>query len=104
MAHKGHAVCEHSSKAACEKARRVALGQCSAMLDESRQCDHWGTDRVEERAYCGQHLRSVVMAADNARRTATARDAMNERIDRALAWHATHPSVWDPLPADWSPS
>ena len=56
MAHKGHPVCEHSSKAACDKARKIAIGQCSAMLDELRQCPHWGIDRVDDRAYCGQHI------------------------------------------------
>lgn len=98
MAHKGHPVCEFTSKAACEKARRIAIGQCSAMLEETRQCPNWGVDRVDDRAYCGQHIGTVYRVADEARRTAEKREAMNARIDRALAFHRDHPSVWDRMP------
>ena len=95
--HKGDPNCEFTSKAACEKARRIAIGQCVSMIDEGHQCGHWGIDRVDDRAYCGQHLNSVYLAADNARREAARKEAMSRRIDEALAWHASHPSVWDRL-------
>jgi hypothetical protein len=98
--HKGHPDCEFTSKAACDKAIRVAIGQCSSMISEEKQCPNWGVDRVEDRAYCGQHIRTVYLAADNARRDAIRRDAMNSRIDRSLAWHREHPSVWDLMPAE----
>ena len=87
MAHKGHPVCEHSSKAACDKARKIAIGQCSAMLDELRQCPHWGIDRVDDRAYCGQHIGSVYRAADEARRMLARRRQLNDLIDGYLARH-----------------
>jgi hypothetical protein len=98
MGHKGDKNCVHSSKVACEKARRIAIGQCASMLDEARQCPHWGIDTVEGAAYCGQHLSAVYLAADKARREKTRRDEMFARIDAALAWHAEHPSVWDTMP------
>jgi hypothetical protein len=98
VAHKGHSVCEFTSKAACEKARRVAIGQCSSMLDENRQCDHWGIGTVDGKGYCGQHLNSVHLAAIEARRAKIMRDESDARIDAALAWHSEHPSVHEPMP------
>jgi hypothetical protein len=98
VAHKNHPTCEFTSKAACEKARRIAIGQCVAMLDEDHQCSHWGTDTVDGRGYCGQHIGTVVRAADEAVRSATKKAEMNQRIDRALKWHEQHPSVWDRMP------
>lgn len=101
MAHVGHSVCVHTSKAACDKAQRVAMGQCASMIAEDRQCANWGLGRVENRPYCGQHLNSVYLAADEARRTATYHEAMNARIDRALLWHREHPSIHDRMPEGW---
>lgn len=93
MAHKGHPNCEYKSKAACDKARRIAIGQCVAMIDESRQCPHWGVDKVEDRPYCGQHIGTVYRAADEAVRTAARRQAMNERIDAFMASSGQVPHV-----------
>ena len=99
MAHKGHLICDFTSKAACEKGRRIAIGQCSSMLDEDRQCPNWGVDRVEDRPYCGQHIASVYLAADKASREARRKAEMNARADAAIAWHAGHPSIWDVMPS-----
>ena len=94
MSHKGHPTgCEFTSKAACEKARRVAIGQCSSMLDENRQCDHWGVDKVEDRPYCGQHLNSVAFATANAKLQQRIRDEVNSRIDAYLAKNGIQPHV-----------
>lgn len=98
MAHKGHPICEYTSKAACEKARRIAIGQCISMLDEDRQCPNWGTDTVDGKGYCGQHIGTVYRAADEAARRALEKARVNALIDRSLAWHAEHPSVWDQMP------
>jgi hypothetical protein len=100
VAHKNHPVCEHTSKAACERARRVAIGQCSSMIDEARQCPHWGVDTVDGKGYCGQHVNSVYLAADRAKRDVARKAEMDGRIDRALQWHALHPSIHDPMPLD----
>jgi len=85
VAHKNHPTCVFTTKAACEKARRVAIGQCSSMLDEDRQCGHWGVDTVEERPYCGQHIASVVLTADKTRRERLRREAMNAAADAWIA-------------------
>jgi hypothetical protein len=84
VSHKGHPTCEHNSKAACDKARRVAIGQCVSMLDENRQCPHWGIDRVDDKPYCGQHINSVYLAAAQARLDADLRAAVTGRIDAYL--------------------
>ncbi len=82
--HKGHPVCDYTSKAACEKARRIAIGQCVAMLDEMRQCPHWGTDTVDGRGYCGQHINSVYHAAFLAHRVAETKAQLDAVVDRYL--------------------
>lgn len=97
MAHKGHPVCQYTSKAACERARREELGPCIAMLSEDRQCNHLATDKVDGRGYCGQHISSVYLAADNAARLAVKRAAVDARIDRYQQFVAEHPSVWDAM-------
>lgn len=85
MAHKGHPACEYTSKAACEKARRIAIGQCRAMLDEDRQCPHWGVDTVDGRSYCGQHIGSIFRAAIESERFAKERARVDHLIDEYLA-------------------
>lgn len=102
--HKGHPICEYGSKAACDRAARIAMGQCSSMLGEDRQCPHWGLDKVDDRPYCGQHLTAVYLAADKRRREVAIREAQDARIDRFIAWRKDHASVWDLPPADWSPA
>lgn len=103
MAHKGHLVCEHNSKAACDKARRIAIGQCSTMVAEDKPCPHWGIDKVNDRPYCGLHVRAIFLAADAARRQDEYRKLLTARIDRSLLWHRLHPSVWDRMPEGWNP-
>lgn len=83
--HKGHPDCEYTSRAACERARRIAIGQCVSMLDENRQCPNWGVDTVDGRGYCGQHVGTVYRVADERRRAATAKEAMDARIDDYLS-------------------
>jgi len=93
MSHKGHPVCEFTSKAACEKARRIVIGQCVSMLDEDRQCPNWGTDTVDGRGYCGQHIGTIYRTADEARRRQERRDEVNARIDTYLAGTGQVPHV-----------
>lgn len=92
-----------ASWGACDKAARVALGQCISMIEEDRQCANWGIDKVSDRPYCGQHLHSVFLAADAARREAVRKADINSRIDAYMAWVALHPSVNDPMPKGWQP-
>lgn len=98
MAHKGHPTCEFTSKVSCEKARRIAIGQCAAMIDETHECTHWGVDTVEGRAYCGQHLNSVYLAADRRRREETKKADLNARIDAYIEWTKTFPGFLEHMP------
>jgi len=98
MAHKGHPLCQYTSKAACELARRTVLGPCSAMLSEDRECPHLATDKVNGKGYCGQHIGTVYRADNDRARKAALVQAMDRRIDDALEYHAMHPSVWDRMP------
>jgi hypothetical protein len=91
--HKGHPTCEFNSKAACEKARRIAIGQCRAMLDENRQCPNWGIGEVDEKGYCGQHLPSIFRAADEARRVAAEKARVDALIDAYLLKTGQSPHV-----------
>lgn len=84
MAHKNHPTCEYTSKSACEKARRIAIGQCVSMISEEKQCPHWGTDTVDGRGYCGQHIGSVYRAADEASRAAQRKTRVDLLIDTYL--------------------
>lgn len=103
MSHKGHPTCEWTSKAACDKAARIAIGQCVSMIEEDRQCAHWGIGKVDDRPYCGQHLNSVFLAADQAARAAARAADINRRIDIYLAWTALHPSFSERMPLGWQP-
>lgn len=98
MAHKSHPACVFTSKAACERARRAALGPCREMIDEDKSCKNLGTDEYDGKAYCGQHLNSAVLAADRVNREAKVRADRDGRADTFLAWVADHPSVWDMPP------
>ena len=74
-----------TSWGACDKAARIAIGQCSAMIEETRQCPHWGVDKVDDRPYCGQHLPSIFRAADESKREQARRDELAGRVDAYLA-------------------
>jgi len=96
-AHSG-VTCGHPTKKACDLARKVALGQCSEMIEakgEPHPCPHWAIEKVAERGYCGQHVGSVIRAEDDRTRQAARRAEMDARIDAYIGWRAKHPSVWD---------
>ena len=63
------------------------------MLDEDRQCPHWGTDTVDGRGYCGQHVGTVYRAADEAKRAAGERQRMNDLIDSYMTRQGATPHV-----------
>jgi len=93
------APCPHKTQAACERARRVAIGQCVAMVSRKgtgpSPCVNWGVDRVNDRPYCGQHLNSILLEADRTGRLARREAKVQGRINLFLAWTAEHPSVHD---------
>jgi hypothetical protein len=97
MAHKNHPECPHTSKKACEAATRLEMGHCVAMTGEDKQCDNWGLERVDDRAYCGQHANSVYLKADNERRAVARKAELDTRITAYLAWRAAHPSLHDTM-------
>jgi len=86
--------CEHGSKAACEKARREALGRCVAMLKpdkvnaEPKSCTLWATDRVNGRPHCGQHYASAVNQELQARAQRAKQERLDGAIDRYIAGSA----------------
>lgn len=83
---------------------RAEMGRCSAMTESANECGNWGIERVNDRAFCGQHLTSVLLQADRERRIAERKAKVDAAITRSLAWTALHPSVWDRMPADWGPT
>jgi hypothetical protein len=92
----GGVVCEHSTKKACDLARKIALGQCSEMIEakgEPYPCAHWAVEKVGERGYCGQHIASVIRAEDERQRKTRLRAELDGRIDDYMAWRKAHPSV-----------
>lgn len=93
MAHKGHPKCEFTSKAACESARREAMGRCSAMTEKMTDCTNWGVDHVNGKAYCGQHLASMALREDEARRQRERTAALDASVAAYLA--ATGQSAHD---------
>jgi hypothetical protein len=68
------------------------------MLDENRQCPHLATEAVAGKGYCGQHVGTVYRTEAERSRKAALVEAMNRRIDAALAYHIEQPSVWDLMP------
>jgi hypothetical protein len=68
------------------------------MLDEDRQCPHLATEAVAGKGYCGQHVGTVYRNEAERGRKAVLVEAMNRRIDAALAYHVEQPSVWDLMP------
>lgn len=90
MSHKGHPDCPYTSKGRCERARREAIGPCLVMLDENRQCRNLGTDTVDGRAYCGQHINGPYREADERERRRIRKALLNARIDSYLAETGQH--------------
>jgi hypothetical protein len=94
VSHKNHPDCEFTSKAACDKAQQIALGQCRAMVDDKdpHPCSRWA---ISETGWCGQHHASEVERALQTERRTAKRVELDARISDHMAWVATHPSVWD---------
>lgn len=90
------------TKKALLAAFRAEMGKCSSMIEETKECPNWGVEKVDDRAYCGQHVRAVFLAADKHRREVLAREAADARIDYALLWHRDHPSFSDLMPLGWT--
>jgi len=91
-------ICGYPTKKACDLARKVALGQCSEMIEakgEPHPCPHWAVEKVADKGYCGQHLGSVIRAEFERDRTERLREELNARIAEYIDWRAEHPSVWD---------
>ena len=97
MAHKGDDTCIYPSIKACNEAKRLEMGKCVSMTGENDQCDNWGIERIEDRAYCGQHVTSVYLKADRERRAAAQKERLDAKVTTYLAWRAEHPSVWDSM-------
>jgi hypothetical protein len=98
--HKGHPDCIYNSKAACDRARREAMGRCAEMTGdrEPSPCTNWAVEEVGGRKVCGQHARTLALAVDQENRRIDRMNELNRRIDAHLAWVADHPHVWDARP------
>lgn len=100
----GGVVCEHPTIKACTAARRLAMGQCSAMKEsksDPEPCTNWAVDTVEDRGYCGQHVASMLSRAIEARRKQERVDRIGRSIAHFMAWNGVFPSIWDKFPDDW---
>lgn len=100
----GGVVCEHGTKKACLAARRLAMGKCTAQIEdrnEPRSCDNWATDTLAEKGYCGQHYASAANKAIARRNRQIAIDRTSKEIHHYMAWSGQFPSIWDRFPADW---
>ena len=96
----GGVACSFPTRKACDLARKAALGQCSEMVQAKGKgdpypCPHWAVEKVGYRGYCGQHINSVILAADEMQRRIKAGEALEKRISAYLTWRIDHPSVWD---------
>lgn len=86
------------TKAQLKRERQEALGKCRALIDkkgEPGECKNWATD---ENGYCGVHFASEMnrMTAEAVR--LLARQDLEERIEKYIAWTEEHPHVWDKMP------
>lgn len=90
----GHPECPHASWAACDKAAKVAWGQCKAIVGEKEPepCSRWA---VSTEGWCWQHYVSEKDRVIREDRIAIARAEQAARIDEYIAWVADHPSVHD---------
>ena len=93
-------ICPHPTKAACEKARREALGQCVEMTlaKEPTQCRLWASSLVEGRPLCNAHAGAVLVRHLEERRKADKAAYLQSRVTAYRDWTAEHPSVWDRMP------
>jgi len=97
----GGVVCEHPTRKACDLARKVAMGQCSEMIEAKNEpypCKNWAVDKVADRGYCGQHIAAVIRAEYERIRRETAQAEITARIDLYLAWRKKNPSIHDRMP------
>lgn len=65
------------------------------MTDKMTECTNWAIDHFDGKGYCGQHLTSLVLRADQKRRIEAKRAALDARIDLFLEWTIVHPSIHD---------
>jgi pyridoxal/pyridoxine/pyridoxamine kinase len=100
MAHKGHPICPHTSKAACEQARREELGKCTEMTADQKnptQCARWANSLVNGRGLCDMHAGTILARELAERQDRERMEAVNARIDQYIEWTKTHPHVWDTM-------
>ena len=98
MPHKGHPACVYDTKAACDKARKEALGRCTAMTSDKRtptQCSKWAQSMVGGQGVCNTHAETVLSRQLAEERRAQRMAEMQDRISAFMRWTADHPSVWD---------
>jgi hypothetical protein len=101
-----HPECPHNARTwgDCDKAEQEARGRCASLVrDGEGECRNWGTDPHADRWWCGQHIASILLAEDKARREAARKARLDSDIDVHMAWTAEHPSVWDVRPVGWKP-
>ena len=101
MPHKAHSTCPHDTKAACDKARREALGRCTAMTADKRtptQCSKWAQSLVAGIGVCDMHAETILNRALAAEREAAKKAAMDAAAATFMRWTADHPSVHEAMP------
>jgi hypothetical protein len=81
--------CEHSTKKACDAARREVLGRCVELIASdksgSTSCRNWAVDRVNGKAVCGQHYLSIWTRDREAAERARQRAVLDASIDSFIA-------------------
>ena len=100
MSHVHHGVvCEHATKAACDRLVREALGKCTelTLAKEPTACRLWATGLVAGRSMCNDHARAFLERQISARQKAQRQAELQAVIDTYRAWVKEHPSVWDAL-------
>lgn len=98
----GEKVCEHGTKAACEKARKEFFGKCSSMTADKKvptECRLWATSFVDGKGQCAMHAGQILTRQLDETRAAAKKAELDARIEHYIAWSATFPSIWDEMPA-----
>lgn len=91
MAHKGHPACSHTTKAACDKAQREALGRCTELVagkrknDEPHECQNWARSLVEGRPFCDTHAGAILERELAHARLKARMASVREKIDAYIA-------------------